>query len=366
VFINRLHFRDVKPLNLDIPEEGDELSWPARKRLLIQGGNGSGKTTLLDSIASLWQFWGEWIDVGDGKAPPKYQLKHYLASARFVAMEVHEIAPTMRPLWICISGPLGWSRLRNAYPDHAFTGLEHVGHSWSLILASESNLDLKTLRNQALLGTRPSLVVPGRPIEVSSARPQVIESAPIPNVVYFPSENRTIQRQRQPRAVLLDSIPYNWVARFDQKLNLDSVILTLKTRQPNQFEECLKFVNLALSHRRKRITGFGENGRLVVEGETGAGPTFQHPIEELSSGEKQILLMIGFTTAFLRPGGILLLDEPDLHIHVSMVAQLMETLQLICDEREAQLIVASHSSLVWDWFDEEERIDLSGWREAEQ
>jgi len=31
-----------------------------------------------------------------------------------------------------------------------------------------------------------------------------------------------------------------------------------------------------------------------------------------------------------------------------------------------QLIVASHSSLVWDWFDEEERIDLSGWREAEQ
>ena len=93
MFINRLHFRDVKPLNIDIPEEGNELSWPARKRLLIQGGNGSGKTTLLDSIASLWQFWGEWIDVGDGKAPPKYQLKHYLASARFVAMEVHEIAP---------------------------------------------------------------------------------------------------------------------------------------------------------------------------------------------------------------------------------------------------------------------------------
>ena len=34
------------------------------------------------------------------------------------------------------------------------------------------------------------------------------------------------------RAVLLDSIPYNWVARFDQKVNLDSVLLTLKTREP--------------------------------------------------------------------------------------------------------------------------------------
>src|SRR5208337_3443454 len=78
MFINRLHFRDVKPLNLDIPEEGSELPLPARKRLLIQGGNGSGKTTLLDTIASLWQFWGEWIDVRDGKSPPKYQLKHFL------------------------------------------------------------------------------------------------------------------------------------------------------------------------------------------------------------------------------------------------------------------------------------------------
>jgi len=29
MFINRLHFRDVKPLNLDIPEEGNELPLPA-------------------------------------------------------------------------------------------------------------------------------------------------------------------------------------------------------------------------------------------------------------------------------------------------------------------------------------------------
>ncbi len=111
---------------------------------------------------------------------------------------------------------------------------------------------------------------------------------------------------------------------------------------------------MSLRNGRSKPACFqGENGRPGIA-------------EELSSGEKQILLMIGFTTAFLRPGGILLLDEPDLHIHVSMVAQLMETMQLIWDEREAQLIVASHSSLVWDWFDEEERIDLSGWREAEQ
>ena len=47
-------------------------------------------------------------------------------------------------------------------------------------------------------------------------------------------------------------IPFNWVARFDRKINLDSVLLTVKTREPERFEECLKLVNLALEHREKR------------------------------------------------------------------------------------------------------------------
>ena len=122
-------------------------------------------------------------------------------------------------------------------------------------------------------------------------------------------------------------------------------------------------VRWGVGHRDKRISGFGENGRLVVEGVAPSGASYQHSIEELSSGEKQMLLMVGFTSAFLRAGGLLMIDEPDLHIHVSMVSQLMETLLLIAEHRTAQLMVASHSALVWDWFDDEERIDLSGWRE---
>ena len=171
-----------------------------------------------------------------------------------------------------------------------------------------------------------------------------MKNAPFSNVVYFPSEGRTLQEPSKPRAVLLDMKTFNWIASFDQKLNLDSVLPTLKPMQPEQFDDCLRFVNLALGHRDKRITGFGANGRLVVEGVAPSGASYQHSIEELSSGETQMLLMVGFTSAFLRPGGLLLIDEPDLHIHVSMVSQLMETLLLIAEHRTAQLIVASHSA----------------------
>jgi predicted ATPase len=76
-----------------------------------------------------------------------------------------------------------------------------------------------------------------------------------------------------------------------------------------------------------------------------------------------MLLLVGFTVAFLRPGGIVLLDEPDLHIHIGMVDQLLETMERVVQERKGQLIVASHSVRVWEWFARpEEQIDLTPWR----
>jgi len=57
------------------------------------------------------------------------------------------------------------------------------------------------------------------------------------------------------------------------------------------------------------------------------------------------------------------LDEPDLHIHIAMVTQLLQTLDFVVRERQGQLIVASHSELVWDFFSRDEgRAELSPWR----
>jgi hypothetical protein len=304
----------------------------------LQGANGSGKTTILETILTLWKFWGEWLEEGGGPGslPPKEHLSHYLAAVDLAAVEILGI-PSARPLWIGMGTRREWRAIHEAHGRATFAGLTRAGSNWQIDLPSD---DLLAMRHRSLAG-----------------------SEAFPNVVYLPPEGRTIRPPKKPRGEIIDTTQFNWTAVYDPAISLDSVLLTVKALSPERFEEYLQLVNLALEHRQKRIKGFGPKGRLIVEGTTVSGLPYQHPIEELSSGERQMLLLVGFVVAFLRPGGIVLLDEPDLHIHMAMVTQLMETLERVVFERQGQLIVASHSQLVWDWFArDEERIELSPWQ----
>jgi hypothetical protein len=344
VYVNRMRLLNVKSLHQDIPEGGGTLPEAARRRLLLQGANGSGKTTILETVFSLWKFWGQWLDVGGG-FPPKEQLEHFLTKVRvqppqLAAVEIIGI-PSAQPLWIGIGGPTEWRGLLESQPKATFAGMSGYWEqmSWRFQLPPNAN-DLLNLRQRSLAG-----------------------SETFPNVIYFQPECRTIRAPDSPRAEIIDTTKFNWTAVYDPAISLDSVLLTVKALSPERFDECLRLVNMPLEHRRKRITGFGPKGRLVVKGTTDSGTTFEHPIEELSSGERQMLLLIGFVVAFLRPGGIVLIDEPDLHIHIAMVTQLLQTLEYVVRERNGQLIVASHSELVWDYFShDEERIELTPWR----
>jgi energy-coupling factor transporter ATP-binding protein EcfA2 len=346
MYVNRMCLLKVKTLHRHIPHFARALPEPARRRLLLQGANGSGKSTILETVLTLWKFWGEWIEQGRGSAPPPEHLSHFLAKADLAAIELMDMPESSGPVWIGMGKRSEWLALRETHPRAFFAGLILDGTGWKIELPTDAARpqpdDLLTLRYRSLAG-----------------------SEAFPNVVYFPPEGRTISARLggQPRGEIIDTTQFNWTAVYDPGVDLDSVLLTVKALSPERFEECLRLVNLALEHRQKRITGFGPKGRLVVEGRTESGVSYQHPIEELSSGERQMLLLVGFVVAFLRPGGIVLLDEPDLHIHIAMVTQLLETLELVVKERKGQIIVASHSQLVWDWFSrDEERVELSPWQ----
>lgn len=69
-------------------------------------------------------------------------------------------------------------------------------------------------------------------------------------------------------------------------------------------------------------------------------------IASSGSGFHQVLLLLAFFYA--RPSTVLLLDEPDAHLHVVLQKQIYDMLRSLAAERRSQLIVATHAEVLID------------------
>ncbi|MCX7013237.1 MAG: AAA family ATPase, partial [Candidatus Sumerlaeota bacterium] len=67
-------------------------------------------------------------------------------------------------------------------------------------------------------------------------------------------------------------------------------------------------------------------------------------IASAGSGFHQVLTLLGFLHA--RPASVLLLDEPDAHLHVILQRQVYNRLRMVARQRECQLLVSTHSEVL--------------------
>jgi ABC-type lipoprotein export system ATPase subunit len=105
----------------------------------------------------------------------------------------------------------------------------------------------------------------------------------------------------------------------------------------------------------KQLDKFDERTmELMVRTDHGA----RHPVHMLSAGEKQVLLMLVYISRWLEPGGIVLVDEPDLHLHVSLAKSFTSYLRQMVIQKNGQLIIASHEPALWEQFTQSQRIEL--------
>ncbi len=80
------------------------------------------------------------------------------------------------------------------------------------------------------------------------------------------------------------------------------------------------------------------------------GPAFD--IASAGSGFQQVLTLFGYL--FARPGSLLLIDEPDAHLHVILQELIWSRLRRIAAETQSQLIVATHAETFIDAVDPDE------------
>lgn len=296
--------------------------WLARipRTLLVSGLNGSGKTTLLDAIAGLWSDLGSWLDGKKHARPPRDWLfaDSRLAAVKFVGV----LGGDRRPIWIFAARPNEFKDLTTKMEGCHYAGIVNYGRDGLIVEMDDPNFwkTFGALRNANVAEGRRDL----------------------PNVVYVGSDDRRMPRPTKRTKIMRDMPENNWLARYASDPPLAQVLYRMEAQFPKEFAEAMQDVNKFLE--KKWIVGFDDAGTLRVQTEYGA----THDVHALSTGERQAFLLIAFARRWLRPGGILLVDEPDLYMHPSWIEQIASVLSQIAESRDGQFLFTSHSPLLWE------------------
>jgi len=323
-----------------------EDSWTGEtpEAILLSGPNGSGKTTLLNMIAEVWQGLGAHLrGETELQKESKALANIELAAVEFIGLE-------RDPIWI------------GAASDEAGNTFvaEHVNQSRLMLLRSHAP-GLQYLRHLA----------PGEFDLHTAASPSDWQSVwtrrltenllgkrnDLPNMVLLESEMRSLLPLEEKFSVQPETEEFRWLARYEpatsRRGSLQNYLYNLKVVDEKTYAEIIDQANSFLTG--KRLAEFDRrSGDLTVRIENGD----HHPITELSSGEKQVLLMLATITRWLKPGGIVLIDEPDLHLHVTLATAFVDHLRRMVAAKEGQLIIASHAPELWSDFAESRRLVL--------
>jgi len=311
--------------------------------LLLIGPNGSGKTTLLGIIAELWQaledYLHKWEE--DPRATRTIVSSQAIYASDLAAVEI--VGLESEPIWIyhgeketCrefVGKQEGSHRIGMCY-DTGFSYGEYVEYEGYLGPSTGWQRQWAERLTENILGKRKDL----------------------PNVVHLESETRVLLPVEEKFSVQPEPEEFRWLARYApttaRKGSLHNYLYNLKVVDETAFQEIVGQANAFLIG--KQLAGFNRRGELMVE----VGGDGSHTIDEFSSGEKQVLLMIATITRWLRPGGIVLIDEPDLHLHPSLTTALVGHLRRMIADKGGQLIIASHAPELWQEFTPSRRVEL--------
>ena len=346
--IIRLCIRGLKSIgSLDLP--GDGLGWdgPIPDMVMVGGVNGSGKTALLEFLVSAFEH-----------------------------MEVHDPARTI----VDVSSAL---RVTEAIIDFEFSAAVYGMDAIPVQFIIGDDNFIQTHKNKNWFGIqdigaeamRKAFDVGGQTEMLGLFHNYIKPKARdrdhdcIPAVVYFPAERRTFispPTKYKSAGGLTEGRRFvdRWEPpeRWDDSLEAKLYAVRwadLNAKEAGQPEAASRFRSYQLAfdrffEGRKRIK-WTHRGELVVE--TNAGVV--HDLTELSSGEKQVILFIGELLHRWRPGSLILIDEPELHLHESYQTRLWESLVDWQKERGGQVIVATQSGHLFRLADSAMKVLLS-------
>lgn len=320
-------------------------------RVLLTGVNGCGKSTLLRAIAMMWEALGYWLE-HKKILPENHHSANYFekwgCSIAIVLDDVTDITGTSKQKIGLVFGDQEWfnqTELNNRID------IEWIGETYQ-------DFPMFVLRETNLLPT-------ANWFETWSHKRKALMISDsikgLPNMMYLDAEERRwVKPTENVGEFYADLVSQRWLAKYlvnkDWRGQLEASLINLKILDNDKFNVTIDKLNQFLSDKKilKKLSEY--SNRINVQlGKTSFG------LDELSSGEHQVLIMLFLMLRWLNKGGIVLIDEPDLFLHPSLVSGFLSTLELEAERLGAQLIITSHSDDVWRRYENfGVRIDMSG------
>ncbi len=302
--------------------------------VVLAGHNNAGKTTLLQAIA-VWNMALQKWNAERGpetKSQAKRRTGVPITRSEFSAIPLRE----MKLLWTNTITGLTQDELlegqKLGYPRPLTIGLEgrSAGSAWKLAFEIR-------YQNSELVYVKPAA-------EDTDYIPNASEDVQVVHVPPFSGIGPQETRHDRPYQDML-------IGQGKPGDILRNLLLELYQKSDREEWEALK-------REVRDIFGFTllppvYEGRpyILSEYQPGVPMSGRHNLPKLDisnggSGFHQVLVLLGFLYA--RPATVLLLDEPDAHQHVILQKQIYDRLRSIAEQRNCQLIIATHSEVIVD------------------
>lgn len=347
--ITAIYTQGVGPLSNNPITFENDWTEDIEDRILFTGPNGCGKSTLLRGIAMLWGAAGYWLDQRK-VLPQKHEAKAWLQRWDGIAVVFDGIQPFHDGAVGLVFGTLDWVEELKTQHDGVIWLGEAVARTGkpgqprrALYVPKEAWLDSWSEHRKKLILSH--------------------EKVDGPNIIYLDAEERRwMTPKRNLSEPLPDLLSQRWLTKYmvtdDWKGQLEASLITLKTTQLHRFHEVIHNLNRFLNGKEIDTDIKPGEGRLRVKFKGQRGVS--HSIDELSAGEHQVLILIYLVSRWMQPGGVVLIDEPDLYLHPSLIDPLLSTIEKMVADKKGQLLITSHVIDVWQRYENQGmRIELS-------
>ncbi len=281
----------------------DDVTFELPGHVVLAGQNNSGKTTVLQSLSAWSLALEQWRSLNDPYKHNGYYSRKPLTRQAFNAVPLR-------------SFDLLWR-------DRVYEGTVEIevslegGASIAMELSADSTEQIYV---------RPSRDTPREVLErptpaivyISSMDGMEVEEPAINN----PEWIRTLLGRQRPGSILRN--------------------LLLDVSRTDRWEDLRATV--------RRLFGFDLNvpetpgGQIICEF---VRPGSERPIDIMGagSGVHQVLLLLA--CIYTRPGAVLLIDEPDAHLHVFLQDTIFQEIRRVAAATNAQVIFATHSEVIF-------------------